>query len=126
MSVLAQKKLVEFNSVCKIPFVLFAVQSVPSIFGFTVVLRGFACLRCSLPPWEGWGLELPGFQIFLQKLFWQADVEANIFHESAQTNVMKNMISHTENEMPHQGSTQKEKRIADQTEHANCIQDGLV
>ena len=41
LSVLALKKLVEFNSVCKIPFVLFAVQSVPSIFCFTVVLRCF-------------------------------------------------------------------------------------
>ena len=34
LSVLALKKLVEFNSVCKIPLVLFAVQSVPSFFMF--------------------------------------------------------------------------------------------
>ena len=46
------EKFVEFNSVCKIPFVLFAVQSVPSIFCFTVVLRCFTCLCFSLPPWE--------------------------------------------------------------------------
>ena len=73
---LALKKLVEFNSVCKIPFVLFAVQSVPNIFCFTIVLRCFACLCFSLPPWEGRGLELPGFQIYVQKLFSQTHVEA--------------------------------------------------
>ena len=52
VSALALKKFVEFNSVCKIPFVLFAVQSVPSIFCFTVALRCFTCLCFSFPPWE--------------------------------------------------------------------------
>ena len=42
-SVLALKKFVAFNSVCKNPFVLF-VQSVPNIFCFTVVLCCFSLL----------------------------------------------------------------------------------
>ena len=44
LSVLALKRLVAFDSVYKSPFVLFVVQSIPSIFCFTVVLRCFSLL----------------------------------------------------------------------------------
>ena len=75
------ENFVAFNSFCKIPFALFAVQSVPSIFLSELFSN---CLVFFFTPSLGLGgmgkqnmsLELPGFQIPLQKLFSKTHVEA--------------------------------------------------
>ena len=66
------------------------------------------CLFMFFTPFLGLiGLNFQGFEFscrscfFQQKLFSQTHVEANIFF--VQTNVMRNIISLTENEMSHQG-----------------------
>ena len=106
-SVLALKRLVAFNSICKSPFVLFVVQSLPSIFCFTVVLCCFSLLG------RDGDLNFQSFKFSSRNCF-ENQVEAKMLgffsRKLAQTNVMKCLL-YTENEMPHQGSTQKQKAL---------------
>ena len=102
---LALKRLVAFNSVCKNPSVLFVVQSVPSIFCFAVVLRCF-----SLNGRDG-DLNFQGFK-FSAETVSKTQVEAKtLAFSQICADKRHEFFLYTENEMPHQGPTQKQKAL---------------